>query len=429
MGVKLYRLIFLAELLAAILPFAHTLPLRKGVWRVPCGVALFSIATVLLSPIGGEVSDSFWRNCLFYALMYLLLSAFVFGCFQLDWLNALLISCAVYVAQHFAYDVRSLLTYLLPVLEPETFTFSFFAGEFLTFLIVYALLALTLGRKLTLIRERNSRRFRWMLLTLMILCFVIAMNLLISDVTDAFAQRLTRCYDLLGCVFIFLMLFYLSDNNHLRGDVERLEQMLAQKQEVYELSRENIALINIRCHDMKQQLEQLRTRQQLQLSTEFARELEKNISVYDALVKTGNEALDVVLSEKTLYCEQHRIRLTYMADGAQLCFMNPVDLYVLFGNILQNAIESVEQFPAEEQRIISLTVKKKGALLSIQEENYYQQELRFEDGLPQTTKTDTKNHGFGMKSIYLLVKKYGGDLTVQGDGGIFSLNILIPLSE
>lgn len=51
---------------------------------------------------------------------------------------------------------------------------------------------------------------------------------------------------------------------------------------------------------------------------------------------------DVVIhTEKSLLCERHKIRFTYMIDGEQLDFMDPVDIASLFGNALDNAIESV----------------------------------------------------------------------------------------
>lgn len=49
----------------------------------------------------------------------------------------------------------------------------------------------------------------------------------------------------------------------------------------------------------------------------------------------------VIYTEKSLLCERHKIRFTYMIDGEQLDFMDPVDIASLFGNALDNAIESV----------------------------------------------------------------------------------------
>ena len=50
-----------------------------------------------------------------------------------------------------------------------------------------------------------------------------------------------------------------------------------------------------------------------------------------------------------------------------------------------------------------------------------------ENGLPLTTKKDKDYHGFGMKSIQLVVNKYDGDLNVNVANNVFSLSIMFPV--
>ena len=54
-----------------------------------------------------------------------------------------------------------------------------------------------------------------------------------------------------------------------------------------------------------------------------------------------NEALDLVLTEKSILCTEYRIKLSTMVDGSMLNFMKTTDVYALFGNLMDNAIESV----------------------------------------------------------------------------------------
>lgn len=46
--------------------------------------------------------------------------------------------------------------------------------------------------------------------------------------------------------------------------------------------------------------------------------------------------------------------------------------------------------------------------------------------MPATTKSDKKNHGFGLKSIRYSVEKYGGSVSVDMEKNWFELKILIP---
>ena len=68
-------------------------------------------------------------------------------------------------------------------------------------------------------------------------------------------------------------------------------------------------------------------------------DIRKSVAIYDAKIETGNRLLDVLLTEKSLYCEQNGITLSCMADGEKLSFLEDSDLYCLFGNVVDNALK------------------------------------------------------------------------------------------
>ena len=199
--------------------------------------------------------------------------------------------------------------------------------------------------------------------------------------------------------------------------------MWLKDQEHYRLSKETIDTLNVKCHDLKHIL--LSQRGQLDQST--ADELEQTATVYDSVLKTGNEALDVVLTEKFLFCANNQIGITCMIDGSALRFMDDNDIYCLFGNILDNAIEAVLKLKDTSRRQINLTMGKREELLFLRIENYFENQLSFVNGLLQTTKADEKYHGFGLKSISLVTQKYGGNVSISTQGTppeqTFCLNI------
>ena len=57
-------------------------------------------------------------------------------------------------------------------------------------------------------------------------------------------------------------------------------------------------------------------------------------------------------------------------------------------------------------------------------ENSYVTAPEIIDGLPQTTKADKANHGFGVKSIKMIVEKYNGEIDFAIENDRFSLMIL-----
>jgi sensor histidine kinase regulating citrate/malate metabolism len=160
---------------------------------------------------------------------------------------------------------------------------------------------------------------------------------------------------------------------------------------------------------------------------EELKKIGKLVDIYDTTPHSQNTALDVVLSGKMLTCSSRNIVITCIADGRRLGFIDDCDIYALFGNILDNAIEAVEHVTDPGKRMISLQISTQDDFLLIEEENYFAGPLKYENGLPITTKEDRTNHGFGMQSIQILTEKYDGLLKISTEDDVFSLSILIPI--
>lgn len=154
--------------------------------------------------------------------------------------------------------------------------------------------------------------------------------------------------------------------------------------------------------------------------------MEQEIKRYEAQNKTGNEALDVFLTAKSIQCQNAGITLTCVADGKELDFLKPTDISVLFGNALDNAFESAEKIADSEKRLIHLSVARQKQFVRIRIENCCEGEIHFADGLPVTGK-DARYHGYGMKSIRSIVKKNNGSMTIKVQDGWFELRILLPV--
>ena len=241
---------------------------------------------------------------------------------------------------------------------------------------------------------------------------------------DIYALRQAgNVFSVVCCIIVLLLIAKTLVERHLRREVDYLQYAIRQGEKQYEISKDTIDMINIKCHDIKYKVNSLVNRGG-DMPTELIDDLNKSISIYDTRVETGNKILDVILTEKSLYCEQNGITFSCMADGQKLSFISDGDLYCLFGNIIDNALEAVNKVPEKERRVINIVVKEKNGTLVVQEENYFEGELDFVDGLPQTTKGDTAYHGFGTRSIRMIVSKYGGVFTARAQDGVFYLNII-----
>ena len=229
--------------------------------------------------------------------------------------------------------------------------------------------------------------------------------------------------------FLVLALQYNSfKNGKLAYENKAFMQMVQAERNRYAALKENIELVNIKCHDLKHQIAAIR-RNNGNVNEQALREAEAAEIFYDNIAKTGCEALDAVLTQKILVCEKYGIKLTYIVDNNSLSMLEDVDIYSLFGNAIDNAIECLKKESDPARRYVSMNAVTRKDFLCIHLENGCSSSPAFKNGLPQTTKKDTAYHGFGTKSIRYVAEKYGGNALFRAQEGTFCLDVMIPRSE
>lgn len=206
----------------------------------------------------------------------------------------------------------------------------------------------------------------------------------------------------------------------------QLRRVLAAQQQQFDFKLQSIEAVNRKYHDMKNLLLYLEKGQR---DAPELRTLLQEMAPFEALVSTGNEAVDIILTEKLTQCQQEDICCVPYVDGRMLSFVSPLDLCTIFGNALDNAIESCRAIPAPENRHISVKTNRRGGCVVLVFRNTFAVAPVLEGGMPVSTKQDRENHGFGLKSIRLVTCKYGG--TVRCDAGAqeFVLTLVLPVPD
>ncbi len=433
---SVYKIAFFLMLLIAEMSFMHSIK-RKPFFllRLVAGTGGFFVLSYVQQP---SVLQSLQLSTMFssFAAYLILMNKFVW---EIDWKSSIFFAVAGYSMQHTASILYGLLTEFM---QQNFITLSFnpyssAAARFdlstvLVFLEVYAVVYWVLlsifGKHIRRATDFDIKSPKLLGVACMMLLVEIVMN---SSIIAAQNEGgLPYAYynygamaNLLCTVSIMFILFNLLSHKALEDELELAQRMWHQDQKQYEIARETIDMINIKCHDMKHQLHELQ--HSVSIAPDALHELEQRIEIYGAIAKTGSDALDVILTEKSLYCQKNDITITYIIDGARLSFLADMDIYSLFGNLLDNAINSVLNL-APDMRCISLNVKAHGQLLSIHSQNYYSGDVLIRDGRPVTA-GDRRYHGFGTRSMSLIVSKYGGSIDFIAKDGVFTVNILFPL--
>lgn len=235
-----------------------------------------------------------------------------------------------------------------------------------------------------------------------------------------------RLIDGLCCFYVLWVQVSQSKNINLQRKLNEIRSMWKQKKKQYEVTSATIENINRKSHDLKHQIQAIKLMTDKHEMEEFLSELENDIMIYDTAMNTGNKALDIVLMETGLMCKNNNIHWSCIADGHKLNFMKSEDIYAIFGNAFDNAIAAVMELANLDKRVITAKMIQQNQLFTIQVQNYFDKQLKFEGGLPKTTKNNKNDHGYGMKSIRYIAEKYNGTITIKVDGDIFILQIFIP---
>jgi len=144
------------------------------------------------------------------------------------------------------------------------------------------------------------------------------------------------------------------------------------------------------------------------------------------VARSNNLVIDSLLNYKHGQIERAGIELVTSIEVPQQVNVSDVDLCIILGNLLSNAIEATEQV-TDVERVIKLTIRyKEGNNLGIRIENPYENTLR-EGGIGRfaSTKVNSKMHGLGLYSVQRTIEKYNGMLRIDASEGKFVATVFV----
>lgn len=434
----LYKFIFIAELLVAMHLYSFR---RKKRNRYILRIILTVIACFALGyayPIASF--SAVYSSIMFFALFVICAASLIFV-YDMSIKQLFFLSVAAYTTQHFSHELYSLLANAFSLVTDATmgmygdsavkldFTSAKFWFICLVYVEVYFLcywvLYKAFGKKIN--RERlEINNFSVAVMSGLILAVDIVINAITVYIPEGYSRYysfLTCIYNLICCSLILYIQVSMCLQIRLKSEVETLSLLLHQSEERFQQSRENVNLLNLKCHDLKHQIREYADGKKI--DREYVKDIENIVNIYDSTVSTGNEALDLLLTEKSLSCLKNGITLSCLADCSLLSFISDSDLYALFGNIIDNATEAVTKLSDKTKRNINLIVKNINGFISVEVDNYYSGNISLGlDGMPITSKEDNGFHGYGLKSVEAIVARYDGDLKISLNDEIFSISIL-----
>ena len=391
---------------------------RRKFWylTIPC----FFILACLLNKI---------PNCPEF-LVYFLAIASVFLCslcsFKINIMQALFYATDIYALQFCLSSLYYMLTPHLDALTNDYFL-SYAIKVPIIFLITYTFVFFISVRKKKF--KKVSFHHSWMILTCFFGLFIFAFLSAVykSDYKRYYSNPLTL--NIVQLLFASIALFVILINdincrNHELTEEQKIISFLLEKEKSqYDQTKKIIERINMREHDLKQM------NNIAELSENQKEELNEIENSKISKFATGNQTIDIMLSEHAYLCSQKGIELICSIHGELLEFMKPHHIASIFSNALTNAENYLSGIEDKERKIIRISLNNTSDNIILVFQNYLKDQIHFSENLPITTNRDKALHGYGMKSIQNIVDLYNGILTISQKNNLFTVTILFSKEE
>ena len=238
---------------------------------------------------------------------------------------------------------------------------------------------------------------------------------------------------ILGSTAINLFSFYLF-NKTVKAEAENTRLQLYIKKDELERTRYSEMLllhdeVSTVKHDLKNHLLCIKkyiSDGKTDKIDDYIRTVDDMISCVNNPVVTGNSMLDYIISSKVRTPQSPTIVATGVLG--ELDSIDELDLAVLVGNLIDNAMEAAASVDSEE-KLIEFDFSIFNGYQNITIKNDITSSVLGSNRELATTKADKKNHGFGMRSIRSIVEKYDGILEYYEEKGKFCIHIAFPITD
>lgn len=270
----------------------------------------------------------------------------------------------------------------------------------------------------------------WTLFFLMFLTSVATMFLIFkfaynTERTDMYNLSIICCF---GLLFSTIFALYLYENiakqaemikeqeqyeQHLRTQLKHLDDILITQKQIKKFKHD--------FGNFQIGLSAYLKENDVVSAKKYLRELQEKISLEKNIVETGNTALDAILSTKVAIAENKGIAIEKKIQIPENIPVEPIDMCVIFGNALDNAIEACERVKNGHKSIkINIICKDEVLLCKIVNTASIDNKGNF-----KTLKEDKTNHGFGLENIKSTLAKYNSTPIVEKSEDEFILKFVI----
>lgn len=223
---------------------------------------------------------------------------------------------------------------------------------------------------------------------------------------------------------VFLMVNKYTNIAEKRHEEEMIYQEIAYNDEYYQDMEKYQEQIQDIKHDMKNQLAALYDAVE-KGEREFVRdtltEMLGDIRLAEDIIYSANPILNSLIKVKMSKAKEKEIAMNVKTFVPKKMSIESGDMGVLYGNLIDNAIEACMKVQ-DRERFVDVETKFQDGKLLIVIRNSKSSELNLE---LKTTKEDKRMHGRGIRTVRRVAEQYGGNLLLEDEGDTFKASLLL----
>ncbi|MBQ4628233.1 MAG: GHKL domain-containing protein [Clostridia bacterium] len=139
---------------------------------------------------------------------------------------------------------------------------------------------------------------------------------------------------------------------------------------------------------------------------------------------SGNQIIDTIVNNKITAAKKENIEIDFQFRNLQKIKIDSIDLAILLGNALDNAIEATTRITGHQKKRISLLIVLKDEMLNVIVKNPVDNDI--DTDFLDTVKKDKRFHGYGIINMRTIVDRYSGSLIFTCRDLSFATTILLP---
>lgn len=257
--------------------------------------------------------------------------------------------------------------------------------------------------------------------SIIFICFLYQIDLYVKDAGMELMVAILSAFLSSFEIFFIWMLSQLGNKFQLEHELIQMEKDMQIRYEYYKQLEKKQEDVSFLFHDLRNHLQMIQNEKS---SSVYIHELTSKMTEMEQPCFSSNKSLQILLSDKDYECRRKHITLHVKNEDFDMGFIKEYDKVIIFSNLLDNAMEALEN-AEQEMKWIQLLIRRIRGMAVIQVTNPLVDKVEKEN---ENFKSTKKNHtGLGIRSVEKVIQNYNGSLYITTEKQIFDVTIMISM--